>query len=97
MNRIDLHDLGETLADEPSQPCQPPTMAAALRRLDDYISRDETSLARQRAILRDCDGPARCIAEATVAEYERSLEALRRRREKLIARAGCDQPRLWRA
>lgn len=60
---------------------------AGLRRLDDYIRRDETSLVRQRAILAECEGPARAIAEATVAEYEQALAALYRRRAKLLAKA----------
>ncbi len=61
--------------------------SAGLRRLEDYIRRDETSLVRQRAILAECEGPARAIAEATVAEYEQALAALYRRRAKLLAKA----------
>lgn len=64
-----------------------PSAAADLRRLDDYIRRDEPSLSRQRAILADCDGPARAIAEATVAEYEQALDVLYRRRARLLARS----------
>ncbi|MGE0667543.1 MAG: hypothetical protein AB7O49_13375 [Sphingomonadales bacterium] len=87
VNRLDLHDLAPNVADEPSPPRRPASLDAALRRLDDYISRDEASLARQRALLDDSEGPARTIAEATMAEYERSLEALYRRRAALLARS----------
>ncbi len=64
-----------------------PSNAAGLRRLEDYIRRDEASLSRQRAILADCEGPARAIAEATVTEYEQSLDALYRRRARLLAKS----------
>lgn len=104
MTRIDAASFAEMDSDQPladaarnggdwkdGQPLKAPN-AADLRRLEDYIKRDETSLARQRAILAECDGagcdgPARAIAEATVAEYEQSLEALYRRRSRLLARS----------
>jgi hypothetical protein len=74
--------------DQPSAPGAPRKSAgdADLRRLEEYIRRDENSLSRQRAILADCDGPGRIIAEATIAEYEQSLQTLRRRRARLLAR-----------
>lgn len=91
VTRSELRDTGDSDTQDDHHPAgnsaarrQP--WEAWLRRLDDYIRRDESSLSRQRAILADCDGPARAIAEATVAEYEQSLQALRRRRAKLLAR-----------
>jgi len=60
----------------------------SLQRFDAYILSDESSLRRQRAILSECQGasPARAIAEATIAEYERSLQTLYKRRAKLLAK-----------
>ncbi len=65
---------------------------ATLQRLEAYISSDESSLQRQRAILSECQeaSPARAIAEATIAEYQRSLQTLYKRRAKLIAKSPSD-------
>jgi hypothetical protein len=59
-----------------------------LKSLEAYITSDEASLLRHRAILQDCDPatPAHALAEATIAEYERALQGLYRRRATLIAR-----------
>ncbi len=90
MTRTECFDVSrDTVDDSPTgvSPRPRPSTAASLRRLEEYILRDEQSLARQRLILADCDGPARAIAQATVAEYEQSLAALYRRRARLLARA----------
>lgn len=90
VNRTEFYDICRDAADAPPlapTPRRSSATVATLRRLDDYIRRDEQSLSRQRLILADCDGPARAIAQATVAEYEQALDALYRRRARLLARA----------
>jgi hypothetical protein len=97
VTRIERASVADTDSGQPPAEAAPSSGAwsdshsfkpsAGLRRLDDYIRRDETSLLRQRAILAECEGPARAIAEATVAEYEQALAALYRRRARLLAKA----------
>jgi hypothetical protein len=71
---------------------------SSLKRLETYISSDEASLHRQRAVLAQCEPgtPAYTLAAATVAEYERALRSLYRRRAAMTATAD-DRPDLGRA